>query len=74
MEAVINHAKDADIFVIIGTSLQVQPAANILKYVHREVPKFIIDPHLTSMPANFTHIKEVATKGLERLVELLALL
>ena len=74
MEAVINHAKDADIFVIIGTSLQVQPAANILKYVHREVPKYIIDPHLTSMPANFTHIKEVATKGLERLVELLALL
>ncbi len=34
----------ADIFVVIGTSLKVYPAAGFINYAHHEVPKFVIDP------------------------------
>lgn len=36
--------RSADIFVVIGTSLTVTPAADLIKCPHHEVPKFIIDP------------------------------
>lgn len=37
-------AKQADIFVIIGTSMNVYPAAGLLDYVKRNVPVYLIDP------------------------------
>jgi NAD-dependent deacetylase len=43
-ETAISIAKQADIFVVIGTSLAVYPAASILDYVPHDIPKFIIDP------------------------------
>lgn len=44
MEAAIRYAEQADIFVIIGTSLNVYPAAGLLNYVPYEVPVYLIDP------------------------------
>lgn len=56
----------ADILLIIGTSLNVYPAAGLIHYAKNNTPIFLVDPepiHL-SIP-NFRQIKEVATKGME---------
>ena len=71
--------KEADIFLIIGTSLNVYPAASLVRYAHPEIPKFIIDTNeeITSScnDLGFEHINEKATIGIElfidRLIELL---
>lgn len=67
---VVNLIKNADILVVIGTSLTVYPAASFINYAHPEIPRFIIDPGELSanIPAGFTHIKEPATTGLKTLL------
>lgn len=54
---------EADIFVIIGTSLVVYPAAALLHYVRAGVPVFYIDPNPASVPAGVRVIKAPATEG-----------
>ncbi|MDZ7605801.1 MAG: NAD-dependent deacylase [Cyclobacteriaceae bacterium] len=46
MDAAIEVTITADIFIVIGTSLQVYPAAGLLEYVPHNTPKFIIDPNM----------------------------
>ena len=65
----MDYVKKADIFVVIGTSLTVHPAANLVEYAHPEIPKFIIDPNTKEIPNGFVHIKESATKGVDKLNE-----
>lgn len=62
--------KMADIFVVIGTSLVVYPAAGLVNYSHREVPKFLIDPGdmQGKLPFGFEHIKATAVEGVDELV------
>ena len=69
IEVAMDYVKEADIFVVIGTSLTVHPAANLVEYAHPEVPKFIIDPNTKEVPNGFVHIKECATKGVDKLIE-----
>ena len=69
IEVAMDYVKQADIFVVIGTSLTVHPAANLMEYAHPEVPKFIIDPNTKEVPNGFVHIKESATKGVDKLIE-----
>jgi NAD-dependent deacetylase len=78
MTPAIEIVKEADIFVVIGTSLQVYPAANLLDYVGDDVPIFVVDPQSVVDPyafdtsrMNITYIKEVATSGVKKLIELL---
>lgn len=61
---------EADIFVIIGTSLNVYPAAGLIDYVKKDVPIFLIDPKDVKTPygINVTHIKAGATDGMKQLV------
>lgn len=61
---------EADIFVIIGTSLNVYPAAGLLDYAKKDVPIFLIDPKDVKTPygINVTHIKAGATDGMKQLV------
>lgn len=54
----------ADIFVIIGTSLNVYPAAALVRYVRPGVPVYYIDPHPAQVPAGVHVIPEPATKGM----------
>ena len=63
----------ADIFVIIGTSLQVYPAAGLLSYAKRGAQKFIIDPKAYEMNdiEDFTVINKTATEGTAELLEIL---
>ena len=71
----IEMARTADIFVIIGTSLQVYPAANILDYIPHETPTYYIDPGEFDKEAfphmDIIHIKEKATTGTDKLRKLL---
>jgi NAD-dependent deacetylase len=56
----------------VGTSLQVYPAAGLYRYAKYETPIYIIDPK--SVPvrdSRITHIKEVASKGMENFKKLL---
>ena len=64
---------EADIFVIIGTSLQVYPAAGLIHYVPLDIPKYIIDkkiPAVSSYP-NLFIIEKSATEGVQELIGLL---
>ncbi|MDZ4794760.1 MAG: Sir2 family NAD-dependent protein deacetylase [Bacteroidota bacterium] len=63
----------ADIFVVVGTSLVVYPAAGLINYIALETPKFIIDKKIpyTSPMRNLTLIEKPATEGVEELRALL---
>lgn len=69
MDVAIEHVKEADIFVVIGTSLMVQPAASLVNYAHREIPKFVVDPNARVLPDTFVRIAECATRGADVLFE-----
>ncbi len=65
MERAIPLAEQADVFVVIGTSLNVYPAAGLLHYTRREIPKFVIDPKMVPFPSNenYTFIQKSAGEG-----------
>ena len=64
-------AAEADVFVIIGTSLVVYPAAALLQYVRRGVPVYYIDPHPAAVPEGVTVIRKTATEGMRELFRIL---
>ena len=66
----------AEIFVVIGTSLLVYPAAGLVNYAPPYIPKFIIDKSVpyTYSVNNLTAIEKPATEGVKELKELLATL
>lgn len=58
---------EADVFLVVGTSMQVYPAAGLINYVESEVSKFIVDPskpETTYLP-NLHFVEEKATRGME---------
>ncbi|HOT89747.1 MAG TPA: NAD-dependent deacylase [Bacteroidales bacterium] len=61
----------ADIYIVIGTSLNVYPAAGLLNYVPHPVKKYLVDPNGLAVSGimNLTVIKEKAGKGVAELVE-----
>lgn len=73
MEQAMMEAMGADIFVVVGTSLLVYPAAGLLDYAPRQTPKYIIDPKIPSVRSlpNLHFIEEVATKGMKKLEAIL---
>lgn len=74
-EKAVKIVREADIFLVIGTSLTVQPAASLVRYAHSEVPKFIINPgeaynpHDDDLLEGYVHIKEKASTGVETFIE-----
>jgi len=70
MEQAVAIAEKADIFIIIGTSLAVYPAASLLHYVNRDIPKYYIDPKDTDLIVkNLTKYIEKAGTATPKLVE-----
>lgn len=63
---------DADIFVIIGTTLSVYPAAALLRYVKPGTPVYYIDPNPAQVPSNVHVIPMGASDGIKELRRLLA--
>ncbi len=66
----------ADIFVVIGSSLNVYPAASLIGYTASDTPVFVIDPKEVTIPygRKVTHIKRSATEGVKELIRLMAAL
>jgi NAD-dependent deacetylase len=64
-------SQKADIYLVIGTSLNVYPAAGLLNYVPGNVPKYLIDPNTSTVAGirNLTIIKEKAGIGVPELVK-----
>lgn len=64
---------DADVFVVIGTSLQVYPAAGLIRYAPPFCPKFIIDKSIPELGGikNITPIEMPATKGVSAFCEII---
>ena len=62
-------AEKADIFVVVGTSMAVYPAAGLIDYAGDNIPKYLIDPNSVKINgiANLTVIKEKASIGLPQL-------
>lgn len=66
IDAAIDAVEAADILLIVGTSLQVYPAAGLYRYAKMDTPIYIIDPKdVPVRDGRITHIKDVATKGME---------
>lgn len=71
IEPAIKIAAEAAIFVVVGTSMLVYPAAGLIEYVKESVPKYIIDkriPQLRKLPNLFT-IEKTASEGVMELTK-----
>ena len=64
-------ASQADIFVVIGTTLQVYPAAALLRYAPIGAEVYYIDPHPADVPSHVHVIAEKATEGVAELINIL---
>jgi NAD-dependent deacetylase len=70
MNAAVPIVQRADILVVIGTSLNVYPAAGLVNLVRKGIPIYVIDPERPSVYIrNVTYIQEKAGKGVEILKE-----
>lgn len=69
IDKAVQFCQSADIFIVIGTSLQVYPAAGLVDLVPANALKFIIDLNATSVPGNVEKINEAASVGVPKLVE-----
>ena len=71
MEPAIAETTEADIFMVVGTSMQVYPAASLLYYVEDNVPKYIIDPRLPLVHPrpNLHLLEEKASVGVPKVCQ-----
>lgn len=74
IETAIGFVRKADVFVIIGTSLNVYPAAGLLYYVPEGVPVYLIDPNEVSVASarKVTVIRKGASEGVAELKKMLS--
>jgi NAD-dependent deacetylase len=68
MEVAAMHASHADIFLIVGTSMAVYPAAGLINYVQYETVKYVVDPKLPDIPTMpyLKMIEDKASTGMEK--------
>ena len=73
IETAVNYVEKADIFVIIGTSMNVYPAASLLYYVPSNADVYLIDPKDVNINTRrpITHITKGASEGMKELLQLL---
>ena len=72
MGEAVEITEKADILVVIGTSLNVYPAAGLIHYVRNDVPIYLIDPNeVTVNRGNVTFIKKGASEGVKELMQML---
>ena len=74
LEKAVKITKKADILIIIGTSIEVYPAASLINYVKINTPIYFIDPLPSIFKNDFSNLKiiaDVASLGTEKLKELL---
>ena len=71
MDEAIPLVMKADVFIVIGTSMVVYPAAGLINYAQYEIPKWLIDPNDMPLPRipNLKFINQRATVGVDYLVK-----
>ena len=71
IEKAVDIMRTADIFVLVGTSLQVYPAAGLMDVVRDDVPKYIIDKKIPSVShyENIIPFEGTATEGVKKLIK-----
>jgi len=71
MHEAVAQCKLADIFLIIGTSLQVYPAAGLIDYIPHQAHKFLIDPAADELNrnVNITNVAEKASSRVPKIVK-----
>ncbi|NLN33312.1 MAG: NAD-dependent deacylase [Flavobacteriaceae bacterium] len=69
MERAMEEVSDADIMLVIGTSLQVYPAASLIDFIEYGKPIYVIDPNSITVPnnPNIKVIRKTATEGVKEL-------
>ena len=67
MDKASELAEKADVFITIGTSLNVYPAANLIHVIEGHIPKFLVDPGDFNLDyiKNLTIIKSTAVEGMK---------
>ena len=75
IETAVRYVEKADIFVIIGTSMNVYPAASLLYYVPENAKVYLIDPKDVNINTRrpITHIKKGASEGMKELLNTLVI-
>ena len=72
IEKAVDVVRTADIMVVIGTSLNVYPAAGLLDFAPSGIPIFLIDPkQVAAKRSGIMHIQKGASEGMTELVEIL---
>jgi len=73
MEVAVRITMKADIYIVVGTSLVVYPAAGLLDYVSSGIPKFIVDPNMPEVSSrpNLHLIEEKASTGMQKVRDIL---
>jgi NAD-dependent deacetylase len=71
IEPAVRICAKADLFILVGSSLAVYPAAGLINYVPNHVPKYIVDPNIpdVSRVSSMIKINEKATVGVPGLVD-----
>lgn len=74
IEKAVESVMEADIFIVVGTSLAVYPAAGLVNYSPDGIPKYLVDPSETEMriTSEWEHIRETAAIGLPSLAKKLS--
>ena len=68
IEPAAELCEQADIFIVVGTSMAVYPAAGLIHYVPRSARCYVVDPKEVPVSRQVTFIKDVATRGVTQLV------
>lgn len=71
IEPAIELVEQADVLVIIGTSMAVYPAAGLVHYARRGIPVYYIDPNPAPVPDDITVLRTTATEGVKELARIL---
>lgn len=71
MEEAIQVAMEADVFAVVGTSLLVYPAAGLVQYADRKIPKYLIDIKVpeVGLVENLIKIEASASQGVKQMAE-----
>lgn len=71
IEPAIELVEQADVLVIIGTSMAVYPAAGLVHYARRGIPVYYIDPNPAPVPDGITVLRTTAAEGVKELARIL---
>lgn len=76
-KASVEATKQADVFIVVGSTMLVYPAAELMKMIRPKCDLYIIDPSMVTLPEGCTgeyiHIQSRASHGLEQLKAILKL-